>query len=80
MSEVRAIRETGVVPVGDMIVRNTFEDQKKEKVSELLSWACDSKEQDLATMTLAELTESARSDAVMNAAEGDLEQRSYQLF
>ncbi len=39
LSEVSAIKETGVVTVGNMIVRNTFVDQTKGKVSEVLSWA-----------------------------------------
>ena len=80
LSEVSAIRETGVVTVGDMIVRNTFVDQTKGKVSEVLSWACDSKVQDLSLMPLGQLAETARNNSVMSMSDCDLEQSSYELY
>ena len=61
-------------------MRNTFVDQKKGKVSELLSWACDSRVQDLSKMTLGQLAETARKNAVMSSSDCDLEQSSYDLY
>ena len=85
LSEVRDIRESGIVQVGHIIVRKIFVDSSKGGVLELPSWACDLKEpcqgnQDLATMTLAKLVENARNNAMVIATEGDLEQSSYRLF